>query len=133
LIWQWELNPRLPAEALAQAGPFSVWGKCGEKHFLRRDAETAPGSFQGIVRVFDVLALGKLNFWKAASPPPFEKKITRLSADLFREDGFFYFLPLFSDGLCLFHIFLKYLFAHCFFSAFLPLFGMGLLHGCRLT
>jgi len=29
LIWQRESNPR----------PFSVWGKCGEKHFPRRDAE----------------------------------------------------------------------------------------------
>ena len=29
LIWQQESNPR----------PFSVWGKCGEKHFPRRDAE----------------------------------------------------------------------------------------------
>ena len=29
LIWQWESNPR----------PFSVWGKCGEKHFPDRDAE----------------------------------------------------------------------------------------------
>jgi hypothetical protein len=40
LIWQWESNPRLPAEApacavgtagrSAQAGPFSVWGKYGK-------------------------------------------------------------------------------------------------------
>ena len=29
LIWQRESNPR----------PFSVWGKCGEKHFPRRDAD----------------------------------------------------------------------------------------------
>jgi hypothetical protein len=31
LIWQQESNPR----------PFSVWGKCGEKHFPRRDAENS--------------------------------------------------------------------------------------------
>jgi len=30
LIWQRESSPRLPAEASAQAGPFSVWGKCGD-------------------------------------------------------------------------------------------------------
>ncbi|RLJ04952.1 MAG: hypothetical protein DRP14_02690 [Candidatus Aenigmatarchaeota archaeon] len=28
-VWQKESNPR----------PFSVWGKCGEKHFPRRDAK----------------------------------------------------------------------------------------------
>jgi len=48
-VWPKESNPHLPVRASrtclraphrqAQTGPFSVWGKCGEKHFPRRDAE----------------------------------------------------------------------------------------------
>jgi len=102
----------------------SLFGENVEKKISRAGTRrTAPGGSQGIVNK-GLLTYRRWRDWISGRRRALHhlKKDNPSLGRSFPGRRFFYFPPLFSDGLRPFHIFLKYLSAHRFFSAFLPLF-----------